>query len=168
MAPLVPGPIFCLIFGTPHFTVISSSLLFLYIHYPFASQVALVVKKPPASAGDIRDMGSILGSGRSPGEGHGSSTHSSLLAWRIPWTEAPGGLQSIGSHRVRHNWSDLTCTSLLKKKMTSSHSPGKYVQFTFISPRNSLWGFRPSVGGNFRLLQIIFSYLSQITYHTVL
>ena len=29
------------------------------------------------------------------------------LAWRIPWTEEPGGLQSIGSHRVRHDWSDL-------------------------------------------------------------
>ena len=116
MAPLVPVPIFCLIFWTPHFTVISSSLLFLYTHYPFASQVALVVKNPPASAGDIKDMCLILGSGRSPGEGHGSSTHSSLFAWRIPWTEVPGGLQSIGSHRVRHNWSDLTCTSLLKKK----------------------------------------------------
>ena len=29
--------------------------------------------------------------------------HSSILAWRIPWTEEPGGLQSIGSQRVRHN-----------------------------------------------------------------
>ena len=32
------------------------------------------------------------------------ATHSSTLAWRIPWTEKPGGLQSIGSQRVRHNW----------------------------------------------------------------
>ena len=31
------------------------------------------------------------------------ATHSSILAWRIPWTEEPGGLQSVGSHRVRHN-----------------------------------------------------------------
>ena len=37
-------------------------------------------------------------------------THSSALAWRIPWTEAPGGLQSIGLHRVGHSWSDLACT----------------------------------------------------------
>ena len=37
------------------------------------------------------------------------ATHSSLLAWRIPWTEEPGGLQSIGLHRVEHNWSDCTC-----------------------------------------------------------
>ena len=31
------------------------------------------------------------------------ATHSSILAWRIPWTEEPGGLQSIGSERVRHD-----------------------------------------------------------------
>ena len=35
------------------------------------------------------------------------ATHSSILAWRIPWTEKPGGLQSIGSQRVGHDWSDL-------------------------------------------------------------
>ena len=33
----------------------------------------------------------------------GMATHSSILAWRIPWTEEPGGLQSTGSERVRHN-----------------------------------------------------------------
>ena len=33
----------------------------------------------------------------------GMEIHSSILAWRIPWTEKPGGLQSMGSHRVRHN-----------------------------------------------------------------
>ena len=32
-----------------------------------------------------------------------TATHSSILAWKIPWTEEPGGLQSIGSQRVRHN-----------------------------------------------------------------
>ena len=32
------------------------------------------------------------------------ATHSSILAWRIPWTEEPGGLQSMGSQRVGHNW----------------------------------------------------------------
>ena len=61
------------------------------------SQVVLVVKDLPASAGDIRDTGSTPGPGRSPGEG--MATHSSVLAWRIPWTEDPGGLQSIGLHR---------------------------------------------------------------------
>ena len=55
---------------------------------------------PPANARDIRDMGSIPGSGRSPGGG--LATHSNMLAWRIPWTEEPGRLQSIGSQRVEH------------------------------------------------------------------
>ena len=35
------------------------------------------------------------------------ATHSGTLAWKIPWMEEPGGLQSMGSHRVGHNWSDL-------------------------------------------------------------
>ena len=37
--------------------------------------------------------------------------HSSVLAWRIPGTEDPGGLPSMGSHRVRHNWSDLAAAA---------------------------------------------------------
>jgi len=49
-----------------------------------------VVKNPPASAGDTRDMGSIPGWKRSPGGGN--ATCSSILAWKIPWTEKPGGL----------------------------------------------------------------------------
>ena len=52
-------------------------------------------------------MGLIPGSGRSPGE---MATHSSILAWRIPWTEEPGELQWIKLERVRHNWSNLACT----------------------------------------------------------
>ena len=37
------------------------------------------------------------------------ATHSSILAWRIPWTEEPRGLQSMGSQRVGHDYSDLAC-----------------------------------------------------------
>ena len=55
-------------------------------------QVALVVKNAPANAGDIRDMGSIPGSRRSLEEG--LATNSIILAWRILWTEGPGGLQT--------------------------------------------------------------------------
>ena len=58
---------------------------------------ALVVKNPLANAGDIRDEGSIPGSGRSPGEGNGNPLL--ILAWRIPWTEEPCGLQSLGSQK---------------------------------------------------------------------
>ena len=61
----------------------------------WASQVALVVKNPPANAGDIRNAGSIPGLGRSTGGGHGNPLH--ILAWRIPWTEKPGGLQFMES-----------------------------------------------------------------------
>ena len=39
------------------------------------------------------------------------ATHSSTLAWKIPWTEAPGGLQSMGSYRVRHDWSNLAAAA---------------------------------------------------------
>ena len=67
----------------------------------WASQVVLVVKNLPANAGDIRDTGSIPRSGRSPGGGHGKP--SSILAWRIPWTEETGGLRSIGSQIVAHD-----------------------------------------------------------------
>ena len=38
----------------------------------------------------------------------GMATHSSILAWRIPWTEKPGRLQSMGLQRVRHNWATFT------------------------------------------------------------
>ena len=41
------------------------------------------------------------------------ATHSSILAWEIPWTEEPGGLQSLGSHRVGHDYSDLAQHSAL-------------------------------------------------------
>ena len=52
--------------------------------------MALVVKNPTANAGDVRDGGSIPGLGRSFEEG--MATHSSILAWKIPWTEKPGGI----------------------------------------------------------------------------
>ena len=57
-----------------------------------------VVKNLPANAGDARDANSIPGSGRFLGEE--MATHSSILAWEIPWTEEPSRLQSMGSQRV--------------------------------------------------------------------
>ena len=59
----------------------------------------LVVKNPPANAGDIRDAVRLLG--REDSLEEGMATHYSFLAWRIPWTEEPGGLQSIGWERDR-------------------------------------------------------------------
>ena len=62
----------------------------------------LVVKNPPANAGDW-DSGSIWDD---PLEGK-MAIHSSIFAWRIPWTEKPGGSQTIRSQIVGHNWNDL-------------------------------------------------------------
>ena len=60
-----------------------------------------MVKNPPVNAGDIRDAGLTPGSGRSLEEG--MATYSSILAWRILWTDEPGELQSMGSQKVGHN-----------------------------------------------------------------
>ena len=53
----------------------------------------MVVKNLPSNAGDMRDAGSVTGSGRSLEEG--MATHSSILVWIIPWTEEPGRLESM-------------------------------------------------------------------------
>ena len=54
-----------------------------------------------------------------------TATHSSILAWKIPWTEEPGGLQSMGWQRVRHNWvnehTQQTLSSLVA--VNNPHSP---------------------------------------------
>ena len=54
-----------------------------------------------ASASNAGDLGSIPELGRSPGEGNGNPLQ--YTAWKIPWTEEPGGLQSMGSQRVGHD-----------------------------------------------------------------
>ena len=68
------------------------------VHFP---QVVLVVKNPPANAGDTRDAGSIPGSGRSPGVGNGGLLQYSCLE-KFHGQEESGGLQSMGSQRVGH------------------------------------------------------------------
>ena len=62
-------------------------------------------KESTCNAGDL---GLIPGLGRSPGGGQ--ATHSSILAWRIPWTEEPGRLQSLVLQRVGHDWATKHCT----------------------------------------------------------
>ena len=61
----------------------------------------LIGKEFTCSAGDVGDTGSIL-SQEDPLE-EGMATPSSILAWEIPWTEKPGGLQSVVSQRVGHD-----------------------------------------------------------------
>ena len=70
--------------------------------------MVLVVKSLPSYVGNVRAMDSIPGVGRCPGYRHGNPLQYSC--WKVPWTEEPSGLQSIGSQRVRHDWSGLACT----------------------------------------------------------
>ena len=60
-----------------------------------------MVMNLPANAGDVKDEDLIMG-WEDPME-EGMALHSSILAWRIPWREEPGGLQYIESRRVRHD-----------------------------------------------------------------
>ena len=60
-----------------------------------------MVKNPPVNAGNIRDLGLIPVSGKSPGEGNGNPFQ--YRAWRIPWTEKAVRLWSIGLQRVGHD-----------------------------------------------------------------
>ena len=67
-------------------------------HLQLASLVARMVKNLPAMLEtQIRSLG------REDPLEKGMATHSSILAWRIPWTEEPSGLPSMGSQRVRHD-----------------------------------------------------------------
>ena len=55
------------------------------------------------------------------------ATHSSVLAWRIPGSEEPGGLPSMGSHRVGHDWRDLAAAAARLKKAEGDWSTGRNV-----------------------------------------
>ena len=71
----------------------------------------LVAKNLPANAEDTQ----VQFLGRENPVEEGTATHTSTLAWRIPWTEELGGLQSMGSERVGHDWSDLACTHYVQE-----------------------------------------------------
>ena len=66
-------------------------------------------KEPASHAGDKTQVRSL---GQEDLLEEGLATHSSILAWRIPWTEELGGLQSMGSQRVRHDGSDFAYTHI--------------------------------------------------------
>ena len=81
------------------YTQMASKYVSLHISMGFPG--GSVVKNPPANAGDAGDQCSIPGFGRSLEEE--MVTQSSILAWKIPWTEEPSELQSMESQRVGHN-----------------------------------------------------------------
>ena len=80
-----------------------------------------VDKEPTCQCRSCKQHGSIPGWARSPGEG--KDYHSSALAWRIPWTEEPGRLQSTGSQKVGHGWSNWALT----------YGTGKCIQYPVIN-----------------------------------
>ena len=67
------------------------------------------------------------------------ATHSSTLAWRIPWTEEPGGRQSIGSQRIGHDWSTITHSLNDSKCFQNWKWLGKYFRAVF----NLGWFYSP-------------------------
>ena len=78
--------------------VVKGSCITIFVSLPHeCSQVALVVKNLPVNAGDLRDQFDPWVRKES------MLTHSSILAWRIPWTEEPHGLESTRLQRVRHD-----------------------------------------------------------------
>ena len=89
----------------------------------------LVVKNQPANAGDLREADLICGSGKCPEKG--MAAHSSILAWWVPWTEELGGLQSIGSQRVLHNWRDLACMHIFCR--------GYHQTYGMVRTRRGMW-----------------------------
>ena len=80
------------------------------------------------------------------------ATRSSILTWKILWTEEPGTLQSSGSQRVRHNWATLLSFSLFMLhtgRMNSKvllHSTENYIQYVIIN-HNEKENFKKNVGG---------------------
>ena len=96
-------------------------------------QMALVVKNPPANAGDIKMWVQSLVQ-EDPLE-KGIATHSSILAWKISWTEKPDGLQSIGLQRVGH-WSDLECTHMSHWTVKTASCFPPYRRWVFLSKRS--------------------------------
>ena len=69
----------------------------------------------------------------------GMASHSRILAWRIPWTEEPGGLQSIGSQRVRQDWSDCTHMHTHGDKQNSVSVPSGNLSEGVIQMLLNLW-----------------------------
>ena len=78
---------------------------------PLASQMAQWIKNHLPAMQEMQEM-RVQSLGRDDTLEEGMATHSSILAWRIPWMEKPGRLQSMGSQRVRHDSSDWAPTAL--------------------------------------------------------
>ena len=116
------------VFGKTQYTFIIKTLNKLGIEGNFLNLIKIIYGFPSVSDGkestwNARDPGSVLGLGRSLEKG--IATHSSILAWRIPWTAEPSGLQSIRLQIVEHDWE--TDTLAFHKKLTTNILNGGWV-----------------------------------------
>ena len=115
-----------------------------------------MVKNPPVNATDLEMQVQSLG--QEDPLVKAIATHSSILAWTIPWTEEPGRLQSMGLQRVRHNWSDFVqaCTSLLGCAQWATIQRKWSLDILSTSPLlfRILWSTKLILGNNF--YQVIF------------
>ena len=115
------------------------------------------------SACNAGDLGSIPGLGRHPGEEN--SNHSSILAWKIPWTREPGELQSPGLQGVRHDWATHTFHFpdwyMLVHTFSLLHTILWLDHYLFISPPNDehLYYFK------FLMMKITFQWTFLWIYH---
>ena len=82
------------------------NILYIHIHINMGFPGGSAVKNPPAKQ-ELQEL-RFQSLGREDPPEEGMATHSSILAWRISWTEESGGLQSTGSRRIGRDWSDLS------------------------------------------------------------
>ena len=120
-----------------YFTHTHTHTLLTHTHtHTHPSQVVLLVKNPPANAGERWEM-QVPSLGQKDTLQEEVATHSSILAWRTPWTKEPGRLQSIGSQRVGHDWSDSLHMSISVEMICEIDS--LIHTFTQFGGRKVLW-----------------------------
>ena len=85
-----------------YFCASAKTVVLPFVFYDWGIPNGSVVKNPPANVGDLQET-HVQSLGHEDPLKKEMATHSSTLAWRIPWTEEPGGLLSMGSQRVRHD-----------------------------------------------------------------
>ena len=104
------------------------------------SQVVQGVKNPPA----MQEMQKIWVTSLGQEDPHeeGMATHSNILAWKIPWSEKPGGLQSTGLQRIKHGWSNWAGTQLSTHttEHTQTHVLDSVYGFCFCYQRKNMRG----------------------------
>ena len=93
--------------------------------------------------------------------------HSSSLAWRIPWTEEPGGLQSMGSHRVRHNWSNFAHT-LARMSLYCVQMDIWYFEAMCAWKVTELWAVTSVISAKYQFLLFHVKYMHLIAYQLLI